>query len=125
MIEENHDDNGPLWSMNIAPFQAHICALKAAEDSVKTTALKLYEDLKKAGIEVIIDDREDVRAGEMFADADLISAPIRLIVSPRNLENDMIEIKYRMVDEPKDLATEKPINQVVDHVKKLITQLSN
>ena len=61
----------------------------------KETADKLYQDLQGAGVEVIYDDREGVRPGAMFSDADLLGVPVRVVVSPRNLDENVVEISTR------------------------------
>ena len=76
---------------------------------------ELYQELKKCGVEVIYDDRDGVRAGQMFADADLLGVPIRVVVSPRNLKENKLEISTRdkTVKESVELA------EGVDHILKL------
>jgi len=97
ILEESADDNGPVWNMETAPFAAHIVALADKDVRVNDMAEKIYADLQAMGIETILDNR-DARAGEKFADADLIAAPIRLILSPKNLDAGVIEAKYRLND---------------------------
>ena len=94
VCEAHHDDYGPIWPMAIAPWQVHICAVRADDAEVKEKADALYEDLQKRGVEVIYDDRA-VSAGVMFSDADLLGIPLRVIVSPRNLKDGVIEISAR------------------------------
>lgn len=86
VVEVHHDGKGIIWPKSIAPYQVHLIALKVNGD-------KIYQELEKAGIEVLYDDREDVSAGEKFADADLIGVPVRLVVSART--GDKIEWKVR------------------------------
>ena len=94
----------------MAPWQVHLCAVRADADGVKAFADGLYEQLQEMGVEVIYDDRP-VRAGVMFSDADLLGVPFRVVVSPRNLENGTVEIVSRdkslSLDVPKDEALEK------------------
>ena len=70
---------------SIAPWQVHLCCMRVDQEACKTAADSLYEDLQKAGVEVIYDDR-DIRAGAMFADADLLGVPVRVVVGPKNLK---------------------------------------
>lgn len=95
ICEAHHDEFGPIWPISIAPWEVEICCLRADDEKTKAVADDLYEKLQKAGVEVIYDDRKGVRAGAMFSDADLIGAPIRVVVSPRNLENQVVEITTR------------------------------
>ena len=72
ICEAKHDDYGPIWPITIAPWEVHLCCMRPDNEDVRKVADGLYEDLQKQGVEVIYDDRTSVRAGEMFADADLI-----------------------------------------------------
>ena len=85
ICEANHDEYGPVWPLAIAPWQVHLCCIRADDLQVKTAADELYEKLQSAGFEVIYDDRL-VTAGVMFSDADLLGIPIRVIISPRNIK---------------------------------------
>ncbi len=94
ICEIHHDEYGPIWPMAVAPWQVHLCCLRSDDTETKTCADSLYQELQSQGFEVIYDDRE-VRAGVMFSDADLLGVPIRVIVSPKNLKEDCIEIVTR------------------------------
>ena len=94
VMEARHDDYGPQWPMSIAPWHVHINALKRDATPVRETADALYEGLRNAEVEVVYDDR-NARPGVQFADADLLGVPIRIIVSPRNLEKNRFEFKRR------------------------------
>ncbi|HQQ40902.1 MAG TPA: His/Gly/Thr/Pro-type tRNA ligase C-terminal domain-containing protein, partial [Clostridia bacterium] len=94
VCEESHDDYGPIWPISLAPWEAQICVLRADQEEPKRVGEELYAALTKAGVEAIIDDRP-VSAGVVFSEADLIGAPIRLTVSPRNLADGMIELTTR------------------------------
>jgi prolyl-tRNA synthetase len=120
VCESKHDDDGPIWTMSIAPWQVHLCCVRADNKDVKTIADKLYEQMQNAGIEVIYDDRV-VSAGVMFSDADLLGIPIRVVVSPRNLKNNCCEITTR----DKKLRQESSLSDVLLSVQKLITELSS
>jgi prolyl-tRNA synthetase len=86
IVEKHHDENGIIWPESITPYQVHLVGLN------QTTAGAVYDQLTQAGIEVLYDDRE-VRAGEKFADADLVGIPIRLVVSDKT--GEQIEWKRR------------------------------
>ena len=94
VCEAHHDENGPIWPKAIAPWQVHLCAVRADQEEVKEAADRLYEELQAKGMEVIYDDRE-VSAGVMFSDADLLGVPLRAVVSPRNLKQGIVEITSR------------------------------
>ena len=95
VVEANCDEKGIMWPKKIAPFTGHLIELKSKRKIVKNTAQKIYQDLKKEGIKVLYDDREDKSAGEKFAEADLIGIPLRIIVSEKTLEKKSVEIKER------------------------------
>lgn len=115
VLEAHHDDFGPVWPMSIAPWQVHICALRADKAEVKAEADKLYNELEKRGIEVIYDDRE-VSTGAMFSDADLLGVPVRAVVSPRNIKDGVIEISFR----DKSLQEKVLIDEAADRVEALV-----
>lgn len=94
IVEAHHDEHGPVWPLSVAPWQVEVCAVRADNPEVKACADALYEDLKRMGVEVIYDDRQ-VSAGVMFSDADLIGAPYRAVVSPRNLKQNVVELSSR------------------------------
>ena len=82
----------------IAPYKVHICPLRLDDEKVNEIANKLYNSLTEAGISSIFDDR-NVSAGNKFSDADLMGMPIRVVISPKGLENNSIEIKDRATGE--------------------------
>jgi prolyl-tRNA synthetase len=94
VCEVSHDDFGPIWPMAIAPWQVHLCCVRADDEAAKAQADAIYKQLQESGIEVIYDDRV-VSAGFMFSDADLLGVPIRIVVSPRNMKNNCVEIITR------------------------------
>jgi prolyl-tRNA synthetase len=112
IIEEHHDENGIVWTMSVAPYQAVIVPIKY-EGAMKETADALYEEFKKAGIEVLLDDRNE-RPGVKFKDMDLIGIPVRVVVGDKNLPN--VEIKERAKPEPELL----PSSKAASHVKAII-----
>ncbi|MCR5690983.1 MAG: proline--tRNA ligase [Eubacterium sp.] len=118
VCEAHHDEYGPIWPISIAPWQVHLCCLRADDQEAKACADKLYEDLKKKGIEVIYDDRQ-VRPGVMFSDADLLGVPIRLIVSPRNMKESVVELKTR----DKSVEEKVPVDQVMEKVDQLMKDM--
>lgn len=95
-IEQNHDDKGIVWPLNLAPFQVVIIPVNF--DALKDTCESIYNQLLEMGIEVILDDRAD-RLGGKLKDADLIGIPLQIIVGPKNLEEGKIELKIRKTNE--------------------------
>ncbi len=100
IVETHHDDKGIIWPESVAPFAVHIVALYGkGSDQVTKHAEQVYQQLTRAGIEVLFDDRIDKSAGEKFADSDLIGIPIRVVVSEKTITQDAVEIKYRQSGE--------------------------
>jgi prolyl-tRNA synthetase len=97
VVETLSDAKGIVWPKEIAPFVVHLIEMKGSED-VSIVAEKLYRDLNKKGISVLWDDR-DARAGEKFADADLIGIPYRVVISEKTLKENKFELKLRTEDE--------------------------
>ncbi|MBQ7961030.1 MAG: proline--tRNA ligase [Clostridia bacterium] len=118
VCEAHHDEYGPIWPMSIAPWQVHLCCMKAADEEAHAAADKMYEDLQDAGLEVIYDDRK-VSAGFMFSDADLLGVPVRVIVSPRNLKENVCEVVTR----DKAYSAKVPVEETVATVKNLVNEL--
>ena len=103
--------------MSIAPWHVYLCGLRLDDENVKNTANKMYEDMQKAGIEVLFDDR-DVSAGVKFADCDLMGMPIRVVVSPRGLNNGTVEVQTR----DKVVQDNVPVDGIIEYVSKLIKE---
>jgi len=121
VCEAHHDDYGPIWPMSIAPWQVHVCALKINDEQVAEVANNLYNDLQKAGIEVIFDDRA-VSPGFMFSDADLLGVPVRAVVSPKNLKDGVVEISKR----DKSLSEKVAVENVAEYLQNLVkSELKN
>lgn len=115
ICEAHHDDNGPIWPLSVAPWQVHLCAVRSDNPDVKAVADKLYEELQRQGVEVIYDDRQ-VSAGVMFSDADLLGVPYRVIVSPRNLKQSIVEI----VSRDKNLLVSVPLDAAPNEIVTLL-----
>ena len=113
IIEDNHDEYGPIWPKAVAPWQIHICMLNNAIDEIRKIGFDIYNELKES-YDVILDDR-NVAAGVQFADADLIGAPVRIIISKRNVANDEVEVVTRN-KEVKKLVPLAQINQVIKDI---------
>lgn len=103
IVEKMSDDKGMVWPENIAPFTVYL--VRIGDQSVEA-ADALYEDLKKSGIEVIYDDRDE-RAGAKFADAELMGIPYRVTISDRLLEAGQFELTMRASGETKSLTRDE------------------
>jgi prolyl-tRNA synthetase len=114
-IEQNNDKYGIIWPKSIAPFSVVIIPMNMHKSHrIMETAEKLYEDLSKAGVEVLFDDRKE-RPGVMFNDMELIGIPNSIVIGERNLDNQQVEVKDRKSGE-KTLIN---IDEVLAHIKTL------
>ena len=114
-IEQNHDESGIVFPTPIAPFQVNLTALNVENPEVAEAAEALYNELQSAGIEVLYDDRLE-SPGVKFNDADLLGLPVRLVVSPRNLRQGVVEIKERTESQ----AVTVPSAEVTTKLKELL-----
>ncbi len=94
LVEKWGDEKGVVWPESVAPFQYHVVCAMQEDEKIKKLADDLYETMQKKGVEVLYDDR-NIRAGEKFADSDLLGIPKRIVVGKRTLENGEIEIVAR------------------------------
>jgi prolyl-tRNA synthetase len=111
IVEKYNDDKGMLWPDSVAPAQIQLVRLGIDDDVVKATD-ELYEQMIKAGTQVIYDDR-DAPAGQKFADADLIGLPLRLTLSKRTLAEASVEWKQRSSDDSKLVALSDVMKQLI------------
>lgn len=118
-IEQNHDNNGIIWSGEISPFQIHLISINKKNDSIKEFADKFYSKLIQQNYEVLYDDRDDVSPGVKFKDADLIGIPIQLVISEKNIKNNQIEIKLRKNNE-RDAVN---YDDIFEKLKKIMNDL--
>lgn len=103
-IEQNHDENGIIWSPGLAPFDVAIAPINMQKsDAVSNAAIKLHDELTAAGLEVLLYD-EKTRLGGMLADLDLIGIPHRVVIGDRGLEENKVEYKSRNQAESQDIA---------------------
>ena len=97
IVEKYNDEKGIIWPESVAPFLVHLVGLDLFDEEQKKKADEVYEQLQKAGVEVFFDDRIDAKAGEKFADADLIGIPYRVVISKRT--EGKLEVKKRTESE--------------------------
>jgi len=115
-IEQNHDAKGIIWPDAIAPFTVVICPIGMdRSEAVKTAAESLYQDLQKAGVDVILDDRGE-RPGAMFADWELIGVPHRVTIGDRGLKEGFVEYQHRRETEPTQMALDKISGHLISAV---------
>ena len=115
VIEQNHDRDGIIWPVSIAPFHVHICHLDPGEAEANGVVEGLYRELESQGVEVFVDDREE-RPGVKFKDADLLGMPLRITVGARGLKSGEVEVVERGSKEMTKLSP----GDVVSHVLNLL-----
>jgi len=115
IVEQNHDDKGIIWPMNIAPYKVAIVLISDKDEKQIEVANKLYEELNNLGIETILDDRKE-RPGVKFNDMDLIGIPVRITVG-KKVEENQVEFKLRNGDEVEVIEIEKVIEKIEATIK--------
>jgi prolyl-tRNA synthetase len=103
VAENHHDDRGLVWPVPVAPYEVVVTVMSMKDEAVVAAGEQLYAELRQAGVDVIIDDR-DARAGVKFADAELVGIPFRLTVGPRGLESGGVELTPRASGETETVA---------------------
>jgi len=116
-IEQNHDDNGIIFPLPIAPFHCIISVINPKDQEVSKAAADIYHRLLQTGVEVLLDDRDE-RPGVKFKDADLIGIPLRIVVGAKNLAEGRVEVKQRRSGEMELLE----IHAAVDLVNSLVQE---
>ncbi len=120
-IEQNYDDNGIIFPLTMAPFEVAICPIGFDKsEAVKQAAENIYQALKQAGVDVLLDDRGE-RPGVMFAESELMGIPFRIVVGDKGLANgNMVEVKPRQGE-----VMAKPVTEVAGFVAEVIQQIKN
>lgn len=109
-IEQNHDENGIIWSESLAPFDVAIAPINMQKsEAVSNTAIRLHDELSAAGLEVLLYD-EKARLGGMLADLDLIGIPHRIVIGDRGLKENKVEYKKRDAEESQDMAIDEIVS---------------
>jgi prolyl-tRNA synthetase len=121
-IEQNHDDQGIIFPIPIAPFEVTILPLQIHDTQVMAAAERLYAELLELGVDVIMDDRKE-RAGVKFNDADLIGIPIRVTIGSRGIKNGQMELKLRSESESVDISVPNAASRVKEKVNALYDSL--
>ena len=115
VAETHHDENGLVWPMGIAPYEVVLTVVKVDHEESMGCAERLYDELRAAGVDVLLDDR-DGRPGVKFADAELIGIPLRVTIGPRGLENSIVELTARSDGERHDVPIDDVVARLVDLV---------
>lgn len=114
VVEQNHDDKGIIWPMNIAPYKVCIVLISNKDEKQKQIAEQIYTELQNIGIETILDDRDE-RPGVKFNDMDLIGIPLRITVG-KKVEEGLIELKQRKETESELVKLE----EIKETIKKFL-----
>ena len=117
IVEQSHDDKGIIWPLSVTPYQVYLCPLSLEKSAVLPTAEGIYQELQEAGIEILFDDRNE-SPGVKFNDADLLGIPLRLTLSPRTLQSQNAEAKWRTEKEAQLL----PLENLSVQAKKLLDE---
>lgn len=115
VIEANHDDKGIIWPASVAPWHVVVTVLKIDDAETMTAGESLYADLQEAGLDVLLDDRDE-RPGVKFNDSELIGIPYRVTVGPRGLADGVAEVTDRRSGETDHVA----LTDVVEHVVRVV-----
>lgn len=107
-IEQNHDENGIIWPIPLAPFSVLVLPVNIKDPQMEGLALEIYEQLQSKGYEVIIDDRNE-RPGVKFKDADLLGIPYQIIIGPKSLTENMVEVKERRTQKSIKIKKEEAV----------------
>lgn len=116
IVEQHHDEGGIIWPMSVAPYHVIICVMKAGDENQDRVAEHIYEELNKAGVETLLDDRDE-RAGVKFKDADLLGIPIRITVG-RGAADGMVEYKMRRDAEKTDMTVDECLKEAIGTVER-------
>ena len=114
-IEAHHDEDGIVWPLSIAPFQVVISPVKFSDEAQREAAERLYAELREAGLEVLLDDRDE-RPGVKFKDADLIGVPYRITVGPKGLKDGKVELVRRKTRQARSVDLQKAAKSVAEAV---------
>ena len=117
VAEIHHDDKGLVWPLNVAPFEVVITIVNSKDEASVTAGESLYHDLRSAGVDVLLDDR-DARAGVKFADAELIGIPYRVTIGPRALADREIELTSRATGDTTRVSIDIIADLLVDTVNR-------
>ena len=124
ICEARHDERGPIWPVSVAPWQVHLCCVRADDAQTKEAAGRIYRQMEDMGLEVLYDDR-NVRAGVMFSDADLLGVPVRVIISPRNCQEGKGELTLRDKSRTELISLEEIAGTAGRWVRELAEQLES
>ena len=110
-IEAHHDDDGIVWPRSIAPYDVVVTPLRVDDDKQMSVAVGLYDELREAGFDALLDDRDE-RPGVKFKDADLIGIPFRIVPGPRALAKGRVELFCRRSRETSEVVLDQVVAEL-------------
>jgi prolyl-tRNA synthetase len=116
-IEQGHDDQGIIFPAALAPFQVGLIPISLNDEATRECVFRLHEEMEEAGIEVLLDDRDE-RPGVKFKDCDLLGLPWRVVVGPKTLAADAVEVRHRRVQQ----NTLVPLKELIPYLKEQISR---
>ncbi|MCX5751554.1 MAG: proline--tRNA ligase [Candidatus Saganbacteria bacterium] len=114
-IEQNNDDFGIIWPIPMAPYQVAVIPVRIDDEKQESAALKIYEELQGVGIDVILDDR-DASLGVRLKDIDLMGFPVKIIIGPKSLQENKVEVKMRT----EKVAALVPVSEILSYIQKIL-----
>ena len=115
LAETKHDEQGLIWPLSIAPYEVIVSVIGANEPETMAAAEKFYGELKAAGVDVLLDDR-DLRPGVKFKDADLIGIPLRVNYGGKGLKEGIVELKWRTSADSERVTIADAVKTVLDQL---------
>ncbi|MDH3471351.1 MAG: proline--tRNA ligase [Acidimicrobiia bacterium] len=115
VVEVNHDDKGIIWPVTVAPYEVVITVLSVDQEGPLAAGEHLYQELRSAGVDVILDDRAE-RPGVKFTDAELIGFPIRITIGPKGLDKSVAEVQERRSGESEEIAIDTVAKAVSERI---------
>ena len=115
LAETRHDEQGLIWPLAIAPYEVIVSVIGANEPDTMSAAEKFYQDLKAAGVDVLLDDR-DLRPGVKFKDADLVGFPLRVNFGGKGLKEGIVELKWRTESDSQRVLTTDAVAAVIQQL---------
>jgi prolyl-tRNA synthetase len=116
-VEQNHDANGIIWPLAIAPFKILLLPINYKDAAIREAVDRLYLDLQALGVEALLDDRDE-RPGVKFKDADLIGIPLRVTIGTKGLEKGNLELRWRRDGK----SDETPVAGGAERLKEILNQ---
>jgi len=116
VVEASHDENGIVWPVSVAPYEVVVTVIRPDDRATMTVANRLYDDFDTAGIDVLVDDREE-RPGVKFADSELIGIPFRVTVGPKGVESGIAEITERKGMVKSEIALDEVVATLAERIE--------